>query len=67
MESVRAQEIRKEKKEKEKERKREHVIAGMLALLVVSADRSDSEALRPGGEALVIIFIHHYNRIVGSM
>ena len=35
--------------------------------MVVSAKRTDSEALRAGDEALIIIFIHRYNRIVGSV
>ena len=44
-----------------------HVLARESVLMVVAAKRTDSEALRPGDEALIVIFIHRYNRIVGSV
>ena len=54
------------KKQEKKEIEKEHVTDRLFVLLVVSADRNDSESLRPGGEALITFFIHRYDRIVGA-
>ena len=57
-----------EKRIKIKEREENvHVLAGVSVRMVVTAKRTDSEALRPGGKALIIFFIHQYDRIVGSV